>query len=243
MEDVLQIKHLTKRYGNTVAVDDISFSVKAGEFFGFLGQNGAGKTSTIHSIVGVATITEGAITVCGFDVVSQYRLARMKIGLSPQEFNADVFATPHDILYYVAGYYGLFGKRRAQRVDDMLVRFGLSAYAEKQFRHLSGGLKRRLMLARALVHDPELLILDEPTAGVDVELRHDLWKYLCELNEAGKTIFLTSHYLDEVEMLCDRIAVIHQGKIVALGNKQEFLKDGKRLEEWYLELTQTTTVA
>jgi len=128
-------------------------------------------------------------------------------------------------------------KQRKERIEELLEQFDLKKYADKEFRMLSGGFKRRVMLARAMVHNPELLILDEPTAGVDVELRHELWDYLKKINEAGKTIFLTSHYLDEVELLCDKLAIIKEGKIVSVGTKEELLKDGKNLEEKYLEIT------
>lgn len=235
--DMLVINHLVKKYGKNTAVNDVSFSVKKGEFFGFLGPNGAGKSSTIHSIIGVARITSGEITVGGFDVVKDYKDARKQIGVSPQEFNVDFFGKVYDILDYMAGYYGVPKKKRAERIEQLLTQFDLQSHRHKKFNELSGGLKRRLILARALVHDPELLILDEPTAGVDVEQRHDLWRYFRELNEAGKTIILTSHYLEEVEKLCTRIAIINHGKIVAEGAKEEFTKDGHTLEERYLAIT------
>lgn len=234
----LEIEHLRKAYrSGTVAVDDVSFSIKPGEFFGFLGPNGAGKTTTIRCVTGIATITGGTIKAFGFDVVSEYREARKKIGLSPQEFNVDIFASARRILDWMGGFYGIAKGPRMTRSDELLRRFDLLPHADKPFQSLSGGLKRRVMLARAMIHNPDLLILDEPTAGVDVELRHDLWKYLKELNQDGKTILLTSHYLEEVEMLCSRIAIIDLGRIVAIGDKAEFLKDGRSLEEVYLNLT------
>lgn len=238
MEKALNIEHLVKVYGNkTVAVDNISFDIDKGSFFGFLGPNGAGKSTTIHCITGIARITSGTIKVFGIDVVKEYREARKKIGLSPQEFNVDIFSTTWKILDYVGGYYGLSRAKRHARIKTLLKQFELEKYADKQFQHLSGGFKRRVMLARALVHDPELIILDEPTAGVDVELRHNLWRYLRELNESGKTIILTSHYLEEVEMLCNDIAIINNGKIVAYGDKNHFTKDGNKLEDTYLKIT------
>ncbi len=235
--DALAIEHLTKRYKQKPAVDDISFTVKEGEFFGFLGPNGAGKTTTIHSISGITSPTAGKISVFGKDVVTDYREARTLVGLAPQEFNVDIWATVEKILWYVGGYYGVPRREREKRIAELLSVFDMEMHAKKEFRMLSGGLKRRLLLARALVHDPRLIILDEPTAGVDVELRHELWKYLRRLNGEGKTIFLTSHYLEEVELLCNRIAIIHQGKIIAIGDKSEFVRDGKNLEKTYLELT------
>lgn len=240
-ENALEIKDLRKVYGSRqTAVDGITFSIPRGEFFGFLGLNGAGKSSTIHCITGIASLTGGEIKVFGLDVAKDYREARKKVGLSPQEFNVDIFAPARNILDWVAGYYGMRKAERSVRVEELLKRFDLTAHANKEFRTLSGGLKRRVMLARAMVNNPDLLILDEPTAGVDVELRHELWKYLQELNREGKTILLTSHYLEEVELLCNRIAIINKGKIVAIGDKSEFVKEGRRLEHVYLEATAKT---
>jgi len=237
-EFALKIQNLKKQYSSgTVAVDDISLTIRKGEFFGFLGPNGAGKTTTIHCVVGIANPTKGTITISGTNVVSDYREARRKVGLAPQEFNFEFFGHLKKTLDYIAGYYGIPKKVRGERIDELLERFGLKDHADKQFHELSGGLKRRVMLIRALIHDPELIIFDEPTAGIDVELRHDLWGYMQELNEKGKTIVLTSHYLEEVEKLCNRIAIINQGKIVAEGNKEDFVKDGKGLEERYLAVT------
>lgn len=237
-EAALSIKNLRKEYGSgTVAVNDISLEVPKGEFFGFLGPNGAGKTSTIHCTTGIAKVTSGVIEIFGINVVTEYREARKKVGLAPQEFNVDIFAKVWKLLDYVAGYYGLRKDERDARIQELLKLLELEEHKDKAFQHLSGGLKRRVMLARALVHDPDLLILDEPTAGVDVELRHDLWRYLRNLNEAGKTIILTSHYLEEVEMLCERVAIINRGNIAACKTKEEFTKDGKSLEDHYLAIT------
>ena len=235
MSEALEVKNLIKKYGDKVAVNDISFEVKRREFFGFLGPNGAGKTSTIASITGTAKITSGTIKVFGFDVVDDYRAARKSIGISPQEYNVDIFALPKDILYFVAGYFGLTKAERLKRIDVVVKDLGLENYMDKKFMELSGGYKRRVMLARAMVHDPDLLILDEPTAGVDVELRHDLWRILTDLNKKGKTILLTTHYLEEAQRLCDRIGIISGGKIVSLESKDELIKDGKSIEEHYLQ--------
>jgi ABC-2 type transport system ATP-binding protein len=227
MTPALSISHLCKTYkGGTVAVDDISFEIARGDFFGFLGPNGAGKSTTIHCITGIATISSGTIEVFGIDVVKRYREARRLIGLSAQEFNVYTFATCGDILDWAAAYFGMPRKERRERIAMLMERFGLAEHAKKEFRQLSGGLKRRLVLARALVHDPELLILDEPTAGVDVELRHELWSFLEEQNAAGKTILLTSHYLEEVEHLCKNIAIISGGKIARIGPKADYLAAG-----------------
>ena len=233
----LEIDNLRKTYNGKPAVDGVSLAIKPGEFFGFLGPNGAGKTTTINCITGVGRFSEGTIKVFGIDVNKEYRQARRKVGIAPQEFNVDFFGKVRNILDFMGGYYGMRKPERERRVAELLVRFNLTEHQDKKFNELSGGLKRRLMLARAMVHDPDLLILDEPTAGVDVELRHELWKYLQELNAAGKTILLTSHYLEEVEMLCSRIAIINRGKIAALGDKEEFIKKGDRLEKTYLAIT------
>ncbi len=237
MADMLVIKDLVKQYGDKRAVDGISLSVARGSFFGLLGPNGAGKSSTIGCITGTARITSGTILVDGLDVEKDYKLARTRVGISPQEFNVDFFGVVWRILDYNAGFFGMRKEERRTRVETVLEQFKLMEHKDKKFNELSGGLKRRVMLARALVHNPDLLILDEPTAGVDVELRHDLWRYLQELNRGGKTIILTSHYLEEVELLCDEIAIINRGKVVAEGTKQEFIKDGKTLEQRYLEIT------
>ena len=175
--------------------------------------------------------------VDGVDVVKEYKVARTKVGLSPQEFNVDIFATPVQLMDYMAGYYGTPKKEREVKVNELIAQFDLEAHRAVKFQKLSGGLKRRVMLGRALVHTPDLLILDEPTAGVDVEQRRALWKYLKELNDKGKTIILTSHYLEEVEYLCNHIGIINNGKIVAEGTKESFIAGGKTLEQRYLEIT------
>ena len=170
-------------------------------------------------------------------MVDDYKLARTKVGLSPQEFNVDIFATPEQLMDYMGGYYGIPSDERWKRINDLIKRFDLEDHRTVKFQKLSGGLKRRAMIGRALVHTPDLLILDEPTAGVDVKQRHDLWEYLKQLNEKeGKTIILTSHYLEEIQYLCRDIAIIDGGKIVAQGTKEEFMKDGKSIEQRYLEI-------
>lgn len=234
----LEVTDFAKKYRDgTTAVDHISFTVPKGAFFGFLGPNGAGKTTTISCITGIAYPTDGSIKVFGHDVVKEYKQARSMVGLSPQEFNVDIFAQVWKILEYMGGYYGMKKDEKMERVNTLIAQFGLEKYRESPFQALSGGYKRRVMLARALVHDPDLLILDEPTAGVDVQLRHELWQYLEDLNAEGKTIILTSHYIEEVQRLCDDIAIINGGKIAARGTKDEFLKDGKTLEDAYLAIT------
>lgn len=236
--DALTVTNLQKTYDSgTQAVDDISFAIPAGEFFGLVGPNGAGKTTTIHCITGIARPSSGTLTVFGADVVADYRTARTRVGLSPQEYNVDIFATPRHILDWMGGFYGMPRADRAQRIEALLTRFELTQHADKQFRALSGGLKRRVMLARALVHDPDLLILDEPTSGVDVELRHELWRFLRELNEEGKTILLTSHYIEEVELLCSRVGIMSGGRIAEIGKTADLREGRRNLEERYLEIT------
>lgn len=235
----LSIRKFTKRYRTgTVAVDNISLSVPHGAFFGFLGPNGAGKTTTISCITGTALPTEGTIEVFGHNVVTDFRAARMQIGVSPQEFNADIFEEPNNILDFVGGYYGMTRAERKARIDELADAFDFEPHRRKKFRELSGGYKRRVILARAMMHDPDLLILDEPTAGVDVETRRALWKYLRELNARGKTIILTSHYLEEVEALCDSVAVIHKGRIVRNATKDSYVSGGRKLEDVYVSLTE-----
>lgn len=238
---MLEIKNLRKVYGKgkdeKVAVDGISLTVPKGSFFGLLGPNGAGKSTTIHCITGIAQPTEGQILIDGIDVVKDYKLARTKVGLSPQEFNVEFFAPTENLLDFMGGYYGIPKEVRQERINELIARFDLEEHRKVPFQKLSGGLKRRAILARALVHTPDLLILDEPTAGVDVSQRHMLWEYLKEMNSRGKTIILTSHYLEEIQYLCNEIAIINHGRIVKEGTKEEFTRDGKTVEETYLEIT------
>lgn len=234
---MLEIKNLTKKYGEKTAVDNISLTIPRGSFYGLLGPNGAGKSTTIHCITGIAQPTSGEILIDGTDVVKEYKQARTKVGLSPQEFNVDFFAQTEKLMDYMGGYYGIPKAERKERVDELIKRFDLEEHRKTPFRKLSGGLKRRAILGRALVHTPDLLILDEPTAGVDVEQRHDLWNYLQEMNGRGKTIILTSHYLEEIQHLCNEIAIINHGRIVAQGTKEDFMKEGKSVEDTYLEIT------
>ncbi len=220
----LKIVGLTKRYGDFTAVDDVSLEVAAGDFFGFLGPNGAGKTTTINAVVGLALPTAGRIEVFGHDVSHDWRAARRLIGLAPQEYNFDRYLSIREILIYQAGYYGLRGRVVEQRTDELLERFRLTSKAKQTYLRLSGGMKRRLTLARALVHTPQLLILDEPTAGVDVELRLELWELLRSLCADGMTIVLTTHYLEEAQELCRNIAIIEGGRIVARESTASLLR-------------------
>jgi len=236
----LQLCHVVKRYGEFTAVQDVSLQVRAGDFFGFLGPNGAGKTTTINAIVGLAKLTSGSIHVFGHDNVTEWREARRLIGLAPQEYNFDRYLSIRDVLIYQAGYFGLRPRGVRERADLLLERFGLASKARQDYLKLSGGMKRRLTLARALIHSPRLLILDEPTAGVDVELRLELWDLLRSLNGEGMTVFLTTHYLEEAESLCRDIGIIHAGRLVALEPTRTLLeREGKRLQDVFLELTRS----
>jgi ABC-2 type transport system ATP-binding protein len=241
-EFALEIKDLVKIYGQDTnakcALDKISLNIPKGSFFGLLGPNGAGKSTLIHCITGITQPTAGQILIYGTDVVAEYKLARTKVGLSPQEFNVDIFSTPEELMDFMGGYYGIKKAEREIRIKELIERFDLEKHKNVIFQKLSGGLKRRAMLGRALIHTPDLLILDEPTAGVDVKQRHDLWQYLKELNEQGKTIILTSHYLEEIQYLCNDIAIINHGKIIAHGTKADFIKNGETLEEVYLKITE-----
>jgi ABC-2 type transport system ATP-binding protein len=232
----LEIDRLVKRYRAFTAVDGISLGVEEGEFFGLLGPNGAGKTTTISAIVGLARITAGTIRLFGHDVERDWRAARATVGLAPQEYNFDRYLNIRDVLIYQAGYYGLRGPAVTRRADDLLERFDLTSKAKQPFTRLSGGMKRRLTIARALMHEPRLLILDEPTAGVDVELRLELWAFLRELNRGGMTIILTTHYLEEAEELCSRIGIIEAGRIVALETTKKLVGE-RSLQDVFLELT------
>lgn len=237
----LVVKNLQKSYGETHAVKGISFEVEQGEFFAFLGPNGAGKTTTISCITGLSTITSGTIEVFGHNVDNDYRAARRMIGLAPQDYNFDIFRTPLEILTYNAGYFGIPAREAKPRVEELLKRFSLWEHRTKQIVQLSGGMKRRLTLARALIHKPKLLILDEPTAGVDIELRVSLWKDLKEIQSQGTTIMLTTHYLEEAEKLCERIAIIHHGELIVVEKTADLLKQhgDKKLEDIFLSLTAT----
>ena len=220
----ISIKNLVKNYNGTEAVKNIGFDIKQGEFFGFLGPNGAGKTSTINAITGVANFNSGKIEVFGHDVVKNYREARSFIGLAPQEFNFDPFLTVFEILVYQGGYYGIPKNICVQRAKELLKTFGIEDKKNTSMMALSGGFKRRLTIARALINKPKILILDEPTAGVDVELRHYLWDLLKKLNGEGTTILLTTHYIEEAEKLCDRVCILNKGKIIEMDDTKKLMK-------------------
>lgn len=224
MQPAIRCQHLTKRYGSLTALDHLSLEVRQGEFFGLLGVNGAGKTTFLHAVVGLVQFQAGAIQVFGHDVVKDYREARRMVGISPQDLNFDRFLSIEEILIYQAGYHGIPATAAKRKVKDLLERFELADKAKKDVAKLSGGMKRRLSLARALITEPKLLILDEPTAGMDVELRQELWHWLESLHQGGMTIVLTSHYLEEVERTCQRIAIIDKGRLLTVATKEDLLQ-------------------
>jgi len=235
----LDIQGLVKRYETgTEALRGVSLQIQQGEFFGLLGPNGAGKSTLIHCATGLAQPTSGSIHVFGHDAIDKYAEARLGVGLAPQDLNLDWFLTLEETLDFHGGYFGMPKRERRERTQELLEAFSLTAKRKDRTRTLSGGMKRRLILARALMHRPKLLILDEPTAGVDVELRLELWQYVQRINAEGTTILLTTHYLEEAEQLCDRIAFINDGRIVAQGSSDDLAREFgvSSLEDAYLEL-------
>ena len=233
----ITIKGLKKVYkGGKEALQSVDLDVQQGDFFALLGPNGAGKSTLIGIVCGLVQKTEGSVIIGGYDIDKDHSFAKLHIGLVPQEFNFDIFATVEDIIYIQAGYYGLSRKQVKDQVEMLLSKLGLVDKRKAQAITLSGGMKRRLMIARALVHKPTLLFLDEPTAGVDIELRLEMWGFLRDLNKSGVTIILTTHYLEEAEKLCKNIAIIAHGKIKRYGD-METIRNGRPLEEVYLEAT------
>lgn len=221
----LEIKQLKKTYTNGVeALKGIDLCVKQGDFFALLGVNGAGKSTTIGLISTLIQKTSGEIIINGYDLEHQTEKAKLSLGIVPQEINMNVFEVCEDILSTQAGYYGLPKKRAIPRAHALLKQLGLWEKRGTQVRHLSGGMKRRLMIARALMHEPSLLILDEPTAGVDIEIRRSLWNFLKKINAAGTTIILTTHYLEEAEQLCKHIAILDKGCIVEHTSTKKLLQ-------------------
>jgi ABC-2 type transport system ATP-binding protein len=238
-EPALNIVDLVKRYPTGVeALRGVSLDIRPGELFGLLGPNGAGKSTLIHCTTGLAQPTSGQIRVFGHNAIDDYTEARQAVGLAPQEVNLDHFLTTEETLDFHAGYFGMPKRERRVRTEELLETFSLTAKAGARTRTLSGGMKRRLILARAVMHRPRLLILDEPTAGVDVELRLELWHYVQKINGEGTTILLTTHYLEEAEQLCDRIAFIADGQIVAEGTSSILAErfGVSSLEDAYLAL-------
>lgn len=222
--NALEIKQLTKTYGNNVqALKGVDLCVKQGDFFGLLGPNGAGKTTMIGIISSLVNKTSGKVTVFGDDLDQQPERVKSHIGLVPQEFNFNIFEKVFNIVTTQAGYYGIHRKLACERAEKYLHRLDLWDKRHERARDLSGGMKRRLMIARALIHEPELLILDEPTAGVDLSIRRSMWKYLTEINAQGTTIILTTHYLEEAESLCKNLAIIDHGEIITNTSVQALL--------------------
>ncbi|CAN5120038.1 ABC transporter ATP-binding protein [soil metagenome] len=235
----LKVEKLKKTYSNNLlALDGVSLEVEAGRFFGLLGPNGAGKTTLINSIVSLARPDSGVVEVFGRDAFREFREARRMIGVSPQEVNLDKFLTVEEVLLYHAGYYGVEKKKARERAGELLERFEITGKRKERVSTLSGGMKRRVLFARALIHDPKILFLDEPTAGVDVELRYKLWDYIRELNHGGLTILLTTHYLEEAEELCEEIALIDGGRIAAQDTSAGLkrLYGASSIEEVYLKV-------
>jgi ABC-2 type transport system ATP-binding protein len=221
----ISFQHVAKSYptakGMFQALDDVSFDVQAGEFFGLLGPNGAGKTSLISILAGLSQASQGRVSVMGHDVVSSFAAARRALGVVPQELVFDPFFSVREALRIQSGYYGV--RHNDDWIDELLHNLGLSDKASANMRQLSGGMKRRVLVGLALVHKPAVLVLDEPTAGVDVELRQSLWQFVAKLNRQGTTVLLTTHYLEEAEALCSRIAMLKQGRLVALERTSDLL--------------------
>ena len=224
MKKAIVFKNVSKNYKQLKAVDGISLTIEKGEFFGLLGPNGAGKSTLINMMAGLVKPSNGSIDVMGFNVNKEYQEARHSVGIVPQELVFDPFFNVREMLRFQAGYFGK-DKLNDKWVDEVIERLDLTDKASTNMRKLSGGMKRRALIAQALVHRPPVIVLDEPTAGVDVELRQKLWSFIKELNNEGHTIVLTTHYLEEAEALCNRVAMMKSGKIVALDSTKNLLKE------------------
>ena len=226
MPAALEISSLQKTYANGFeALKGIDLNVQEGDFYALLGPNGAGKSTTIGIVSSLVSKSDGKVRICGIDIDDDFFLAKKQIGIVPQEFNFNVFERVEDVLIHQAGYYGIPIGLARQRAVYYLEKLGIADKQHVQMRMLSGGMKRRLMIARALIHEPRVLILDEPTAGVDIEMRRSMYEFLRETNEEGRTIILTTHYLEEAEMLCRNVAIINHGKIVTHGSIKDLLRD------------------
>src|SRR6187549_3531950 len=221
MAPALEVREVEKRFGRVRALDRVSLEVERGEFFALLGPNGAGKTTLISALGGLARPDAGRLAIMGHDVERDFRAARRAVGIVPQEIVFDPFFTVRETLELQSGYFGL--RDNGAWIDELLERLALASKAGANMRSLSGGMKRRVMVAQALVHRPPVIVLDEPTAGVDVELRQSLWAFVRDLNAAGHTIVLTTHYLEEAQQLCSRIAMMKEGRIVALDSTENLL--------------------
>ena len=222
MSFALELSSVSKYFGEFRSLNNVSLTVQEGEFFALLGPNGAGKTTLINIIAGLSRASAGAAKVMGFDVVDQFRDARRSIGIVPQELVFDPFFSVRETLRFQSGYFGL--KKNDDWIDELLHSLSLMDKADNNMRTLSGGMKRRVMVAQALVHKPPVIVLDEPTAGVDVELRQTLWKFIAGLNQKGHTILLTTHYLEEAETLCNRIAMLKKGEVLTVDTTPNLLK-------------------
>jgi ABC-2 type transport system ATP-binding protein len=225
MKSIIELKNVNKTYSDgTIALKDLSLTINKGEFFGLLGPNGAGKSTTIGILTSLVNKTSGDITIAGYDIDVNPALSKLELGIVPQEFNFNIFETCTQILVQQAGYYGIHQDEALPRAKKLLKSLGLETKLDTQSRMLSGGMKRRLMIARALMHNPKVLLLDEPTAGVDVKLRKEMWEFLTKENKKGLTIVLTTHNLQEAEELCKRIGIIDHGKLIALGETETLLE-------------------
>lgn len=219
----LRVIDLKKNYGPLVAVKGVCFDIPPGEIFGLLGPNGAGKTSIISCIVTLEKPAFGKIEVFGYDVTTESPQAKCKMGFVPQELIHHGFFSAQEVLEIQSGYYGL--AKNKERINYLLNKLGLWQHKDKKVRQMSGGMKRRLLVAKALVHEPKLLLLDEPTAGVDIELRESLWQFVCELKKEGVSILLTTHYLEEAEELCGRVGVLSLGKLIKCGETRKLIRE------------------
>ena len=223
MKKAIVFKNVKKNFGKLEALKGIDLTIEEGEFFGLLGPNGAGKSTLINILAGLAKPSSGSIKVMGYDVIQDYKYARRSLGIVPQELVLDPFFNVREMLQFQAGYFGK-GRENDDWIDEVIEGLDLKDKANTNMRMLSGGMKRRALIAQALVHKPPVIVLDEPTAGVDVELRKRLWQFIKKLNQKGHTIVLTTHYLEEAETLCSRIAMMDQGKVVALDKTKNLLK-------------------
>ncbi len=242
MQPALAISQLSKTYdGNFQALKGISLTVKQGDFFALLGPNGAGKSTTIGIICSLVLKTSGTVSIFGCDIDTDFSQAKQYVGVVPQEFNFNQFEKPIDILVNQAGYFGISREIAVERAEKYLRQLGLWEKSHAPSRALSGGMKRRLMIARALIHEPKLLVLDEPTAGVDIELRRSMWDFLRQINAQGTTIILTTHYLEEAESLCRNVAIIDHGQIVQNTSIKELLQQLNK-ELFVLDIREEITV-
>ena len=238
MTPAVSIVDVVKRFGALKALDGVSLTIEPGEFFGLLGQNGAGKTTLISSLAGLVRPDAGRLSVLGYDVIRDFREARRRLGVVPQELVFDPFFNVRETLRIQSGYFGI--RKNDDWIDEILANLDLTSKANVNMRRLSGGMKRRVLVAQALVHKPPVIVLDEPTAGVDVELRQGLWQFVRRLNAEGHTIILTTHYLEEAENLCGRIALMKQGRVLALDTTANLMAahPGGTLEDVFVRTMQ-----